>query len=359
MAKSWNYSEDKKRITIEPPKQRLGISGHRLSGVLGLDPYTSPFQMWCECTKLVKKPFEETKYIIAGRAAESKIIKYVADRFPNVISIEEYYGNIFNEYRYNNFKDDDLGNIFSGVIDAVSVKNDGRTIAMICECKTSSHPEHWANNTIPVAYALQGALYSYLKGLDRVLFACTFLTDMDYAHPEDIEVNDSNTILRVVKLEDLVFEVNGEYLNIEGCIQYAINWWNEYVLKGISPEFDEKQDKEYLKIIRATDATKDTELEEVCKQAIAIARDIANLKEDAGINSLEKELKSLETSIKNKMIEDDISSCGDYKLTKSVRQKFNEKLFADENEKLYNKYIETTESYTLSKNKKKDEEEGE
>ena len=301
MAKNWNYSEDKKRIIIDPPKQRLGVSGHRFSGVLGLNPYSTPFQMWCECTKLVKKPFEENKYIIAGRYAEPKIIQYVSERFPNIMSIEEYYGNVFDEYRYNNFKDDKLGNIFSGVIDAVSVKNDGKTIAMICECKTSGQAQNWANNTIPTEYACQGALYSYLKGLDRVLFACTFLDEMDYAHPENIQVTDKNTILRVVKLDDLIFAVDGEYLNIEGCIQKAISFWNDYVLTGISPEFDEKVDKEYLDIIRATDVAKDNELTEVCEKAIALARDIDTLKKDTGIMDMEKELKSLETSIKNKM----------------------------------------------------------
>lgn len=54
------------------------------------------------------------------------------------------------------------------------------------------------------------------------------------------------------------------------------------------------------------------------------------------------------------MMESDISTCGEYKLSKSVKTKFNEKLFAEENEKLYNSYVETIESYTLTKNKVKE-----
>ena len=354
MSKKWNYNQDKSEILIEPPTQTLRISGHRLSSILGLNKYQSPFGAWCEITKLAKLPFEDNKYLNAGRVLEPKIIEYVGKMFPNVMSIKEYYGTSFKEYEYNNFKDE--SNIFGGVIDAVSTKNDKKTIAMICECKTSSHPEEWRNDNVPVEYLLQGALYSYLKGLDRVLFACTFLDDVDYGRPEDVVVSEKNTVLVVKRLEDMIFEIDGEYLNIEGCMQKAREWWNEYVVTGISPKFDETIDKEYLDIIRATDVTKDTDLLEVCESAFALAKDIEMLKKDVGITEMEKELKSMETSIKNKMIEVDLSQCGNYKLSKKTSNKFNEKLFAEENSDTYDKYCETTVSYTLTKNKKKEEE---
>lgn len=350
MSKSWEYNVDKTNIIIEPPKQTLRISGHRLSSVLGLNKYQSPFGAWVEITKLAKLPFEDNKYLNAGRVLEPKIIEYVGKQFPNVMSIADYYGASFKEYEYNNFKDD--SNVFGGVIDAVSTRDDKKTIAMICECKTSSHPEQWKNGNVPVDYMLQGALYSYLKGLDRVLFACTFLDDVDYGRPEDVVVSDKNTILVVKKLDDMLFEVDGQYLNIKDCMEYAKQWWDAYVETGISPDFDEKKDKEYLDIIRATDETKDSDLLDVCDKALEIALKIDELKETSGINALEKRLKLLETSIKNKMMDDEISSCGKYKLTKKISNKFNEKAFAEKEPTLYNAYCEETESYTLTKNKK-------
>lgn len=350
MPKNWNYSEDGKHIIIEPPKQTNKISGHRLSAVLGLNNYSTPFQAFCEITKLAKPEIEDNKYLNAGRVLEPKIIEYVAKQFPNVMSIEQYYGNVFEEYRYNNFKDD--SKVFGGVIDAVSVKNDGKTIAMICECKTSGHPEQWRNGAIPTEYALQGALYSYLKGLDRVLFACTFLDDLDYGKPENVVVSDKNTILVVKRLDELIFDVNGEYLNIEGVMQYAEQWWKEHIETGISPEFDEKKDKEYLDIIRATDETKDNELIDVCDKALNLAIKIEELKETSGLKDLEKQLKLLETSIKNKMIEEDLPKCGGYKLSKKKTKTFNADLFAEEQPKLYESYCEEKESYTLTKDKK-------
>lgn len=354
MSKKWNYSSDHKRIIIDPPKQRLGISGHRLSAVLGLNKYSTPFMAWAEITKLVKQPFEENKYLNAGRVLEPKIIEYVGKHFPNVMSIEEYYGKVFDEYRYNNFKDE--SRIFSGVIDAVSTGNDKKTIQMICECKTSSHVEQWRNGNVPVEYLLQGALYSYLKGLDRVLFACTFLDEVDYGRPEDVQVSDKNTILVVKKLKDMIFEIDGEYYNIEGCMQLATQWWKDFVESGISPEFDEKADKQYLDLIRATDETKDNDLFNVCEEAIKLALKIDELKETSGINTLEKRLKLLETSIKNEMINVGATTCGAYKLTRKVTKKFNEEMFAKANPDEYENYIEEKESYTLTKSKKKEEE---
>lgn len=353
MAKNWDYNEDKTRVVITPPSQRLRITGHRLSSVLGLNKYQSPFGAWAEITKLVKLPFEDTKYTIFGKAVEPKLIKYVGDKFPNVVSIEDYYGIVFEEYRYNNFKD--ISDVFGGVIDAVSTKNDKKTITMICECKTSSHPEQWTNGNVPVDYLLQGALYSYLMGLDRVLFVCTFPQDIDYAHPDEYEVNDDNTILVVKKLEDMLFEVNGQYLNIEGCMEYANQWWDEYVKTGISPEFDEKLDKEYLDIIRATDMVKDNDLFDVCREAYETNDLIKRLKEESGINTLEKRLKQLETSIKNEMINKGYEKCNGYSLKRTIKQKFNENAFAESQPKLYESYLEEVESYTLSKIKKEEE----
>ena len=95
MAKIWDYTENKRQIVIEPPKQRLRITGHRMASVLGLNEYQTPFGAWAEITKLVKLPFEDTKYTLAGKALEPKIIEYVSKQLPNIMSIEDYYGNSF------------------------------------------------------------------------------------------------------------------------------------------------------------------------------------------------------------------------------------------------------------------------
>ena len=68
----WQYNEARTRIIVAPPKRTKKITGPRFSSVLGLNKYQTPFGAWCEITGLVKLPFEDNKFTIAG-----KTLKYV------------------------------------------------------------------------------------------------------------------------------------------------------------------------------------------------------------------------------------------------------------------------------------------
>lgn len=373
---NWKYNENKTRIILEnPPKRTKAITGHRFSSVLGLNKHQTPFGAWCEIVGLVKLPFEDNKYTIAGKTIEPKQIDYARQKFPNVMNMEEYYGNSIDDYRYSNFKD--LNRIFDGVRDFVCTKNDRRTIKLVGECKTSSKPQDWANQNVPLDYLCQNMLYTYLDKLDTMMFVASFLNEMDYNHPDRYVVNDENTILVVKKLSDCILplphdypstsdEYKGDwttndviYGGINDCIKYCEDWWEIYIESGISPEFDEKRDKEYLDIIRASKPTEDNALIDVCAEAINLAKEIKDLKISSGLKAKEDELKVLEACIKEKMISDEIYTCKGYTLKQSTKKVFNEKMFAKENEKLYNKYVEDTISYTLSKNIKEEETNGE
>lgn len=350
---NWHYSEDRKRIILdEPPKKTLRISGHRFSTVLGLNQYATKFQAWAEITRLVKVPFVENKYIILGRYAEPKIIDYVRNKFPNVMSMEEYYGEALSDYKYNNFKYD--SKIFGGMFDFVCTKNDKKTISLIGEIKTTSKVQLFTENDIPIEYQLQAALYAKLKGLDRVLFVVSFATEEDYMHPEMFEPTDENTILVVKYLSDMVFDINGEYCGIDDCMEKAVYFWDTYVKTGISPEFDEVKDKEYLDIIRASQPSNDNDLITLCNEGIELAKEIKELEVTSGLKNKKNELKIIETAIKNKMIENQDECCGRYKLSMKMKNVFDEETFAEKEEKLYNKYVTQKIEYKLSKDLKEE-----
>ena len=351
---TWHYSDDRKRIILdERPSRFKYITGTRLASILGLNEYSSPFQSWCECTKILTPPYEDTIYTMFGKINEPKQREYVAQKFPNIVGPEEYFGGLYETVKWNFF--DEKFKPFAGLWDAVSTKNDGKTIAAVIEFKTASSPVKWCNNEVPISYGLQGALYAKLLGLDKVIFVVSFPERLDYAHPEKFKVTPENTKIIVKKLSEMYFNVNGEYLDIEGCMEKAEQIWNEYVITGISPEFDEELDKEYLSILRKNQPVYDTELSDLCNQAIEIAKSIDTLSTQSGIKELEKELKILEKAIKEGMLSENLDVVGKYKLKRATKQKFNEKLFAQENEKLYNRYIEETISYTLSKDMKEGE----
>lgn len=356
MAKEWKYGEQNNNIILaEKPKQRLRITGHRIASVLGLNPWQTEFGAWVEITKLAKLPFEDSKYTLFGKAVEPKLIDIAREKFPNVMSIEEYYGNNIDRYKWNNFVDD--SNVFGGIIDAVATKEDLKTLTMIVECKSSSKPQEWGNNNVPISYLLQGCLYSYLKGLDRVLFICCFPQDLDYNHPEQFEPNSENTIMVVKKIKDVLIPMpNGEYITFEEAIDYCEEWWDKYIETGVSPEFDEVKDKEYLDIIRTSKPINDNSLEELCDKAKDLVKAIETAKEVSGVKDLEKQLKTIETNIKeglmNNLGEGETKiSCKQYSLNGTIKEKFNEKQFAKEHPKTYEKYIEKELTYRLSKKK--------
>lgn len=350
----WSYSDNRKQIIIAPPKRTKKITGHRFSSVLGLNKYQTPFGAWSEITGLVKLPFEDNKFTIAGKTIEPKQIDYVRSKFPNIKSCEEYYGNSFSEYQYSNFKD--LGLIFDGVRDFVSTKNDGVTIAMVGECKTSSKPQDWENNNVPIDYLCQGMLYSYLDKLDKILYVTSFLQPMDYNDPSKYVVSEENTKLTVKKLSECFLPLpTNEYGTVELAIEYCEEWWKKHVEGGISPEFDEVLDKEYLDIIRKSKPSNDTALDELCLEGIALAKQIAELKVTSGLTALEKDLKLIEASIKATLMEKNLDGCGKYKLTRKVSKVFDEDTFAKEHQTVYDKYCTEEVSYKLSKNLKEEE----
>lgn len=354
----WKYSEDKKQIILENKPTRFKyITGTRLASLLGLNPYSSPFQCWCECTRLVTPPYEETIYTKAGRVIEPLQRKYVSEKFPNIVSPEDYFGDVFEQVRWNFFRDDQKP--FAGCWDAVGTKDNKKDIVMVVEFKTASDPRKW-DNTMPVYYELQGALYAKLLGLDRILFVASFLDKLDYAHPELFVPDEKNTKMIVKKLKDMVFEINGKLLSIDEVLDLAKDLWNKYIETGVSPEFDEEKDKEYLDIIRTSKPANDNDLDTLCNAARLLEEEINRIKLENGLESKEKELKSIIDGIKETMI--DMLKDGEtkmaykqYKLSGSISNKFDTTSFKKDNPKLYELYCKPSITYRLLNNKEEGE----
>lgn len=51
---------DGNRVKVTPPKKCKKITGTRFATILGLNPWSTEFEMWCAITKTYEKPFEDT-----------------------------------------------------------------------------------------------------------------------------------------------------------------------------------------------------------------------------------------------------------------------------------------------------------
>ena len=248
-----NHIEIKDPDKIKPKK----ITGTRLASVLGMNRWNTPFQTWCEITKAYSKPFEDTKYTLAGKAIEPKQLQYLKDEYDfDVLTPTDVYGSDYFNQTYGDFFSD--VEVFGGMWDGI-IKDKTRVI----ECKTTKRAEDWLgeNGALcpPVYYEVQACLYAWLIGCEDVTMIVSFLEDSDYDDPEGYEVTDENTAV-------CSFNIDKYWDFKEDIIKPAYEWWDKHIKTGVSPTFDETKDKEYLVALRTKTAPKENEIDELLKE---------------------------------------------------------------------------------------------
>lgn len=229
------------QVKIIPPKNPKKITGTRFASILGLNPWSTPFEIWCEITRTYEKPFLDTIYTKAGKIIEPKQIDYMKSAYymPNLRTPTDLYGRDYFKKMYGDFFHEDK--IFGGMWDSILVDK-LETPEIVLEFKTTKRVEDWKGK-IPEYYALQAALYAYLLRVDLVYMVASFLNDSDYHEPENYEPDHKNTNV-------YPFEISMHFPDFHNKINFAIEWWNKHVIQGISPVFDEKKDAEILKELR-------------------------------------------------------------------------------------------------------------
>ena len=228
---------DDNRIQIAPPKKTKKVTGTRFATILGLNPWSTDFEMWCAITKTYEVPFVDTIYTVAGKTIEPKQAEYMKRSYGmDLISPTDRYGADYFNKTYGDFfpENKKLG----GMWDYLATDEEGK-VDTVLEMKTTKRAEDWADD-IPEYYALQAALYAYLLGIDKVVMVASFLEEKDYDKPENFKPSYKNTIT-------VEFKVSERYPDFAGKVAQVEKWWNEHVKTGISPVFDEKRDEAILK----------------------------------------------------------------------------------------------------------------
>lgn len=274
------------RIKITPPKKTKKVTGTRFATILGLNPWSTDFEMWCAITKTYEKPFEDTIYTVAGKTIEPKQAAYMEQSYgveiirPSDVWGEDYFSQTWGDF----FKENKhLG----GMWDYLMKGEDGKVEAVL-EMKTTKRAEDWEND-IPEYYALQAALYAYLYGVDDVIMVASFLSPTDYDNPEAFKPNIGNTIT-------VSFKVSERYPDFAEKVATVEKWWSDYVTTGISPEYDEKKDADILKALRTNSLTADTDIKELIAEAETLKTELDEIA--ASTNEKEKRYKELNEVLK-------------------------------------------------------------
>lgn len=281
-----NHVENK---TKKRPKK---ITATRFATVLGLNPWSTPFEVWCNVTHTYEKPFEDTIYTAAGKAIEPKQINYMREAYAmdNLRTPTDIYGVDYFNRTFGDFFHDEK--ICGGMWDSLLVDEDSGLPEAVLEFKTTKRSEDWED--IPEYYALQAALYAYLLGVDDVIMIASFLSPKDYENPDAFIPSASNTLTRE-------FKVSERYPDFVEKVATVENWWKQYVETGISPDFDEKRDEEILKALRTNTAPSDGDIDALMAEAEQLRTKLDEAKK--AVSGDEKRLKTLEDAIKGRMIE--------------------------------------------------------
>lgn len=335
---------DGNKIQIIPPKRPKKLTGTRFATILGLNPWSTPFEIWCEVTRTYQKPFEDTIYTIAGKTIEPKQAEYMKQTYfmSNLVTPTDIWGKDYFRQTYGDFFKESP--VLGGMWDYLLYGKDGKPTTVL-EMKTSKRVEDWKDD-IPEYYALQAALYAYLLGVDEVIMVASFLEPKDYDDPEKFVCSGDNTITRPFKVSERYPDFEKKY------VKPALKWWKDYVESGISPAFDERKDAEILKALRTNNLSPETDMAALVKEAEDLKAKLdahaAEVAED------EKRYKVLTDMIKAKAVEQfrdgDTKSVitGNrymWEVRKSERSSIDKKLM--EKDGILEKYTVTTPTYAI------------
>ena len=278
-------------IEITPPKKTKKLTGTRFASIFGLNPWSTDFEIWCAVTKTWEAPFEDTIYTIAGKTIEPKQIEYMRTAYGmyNLKTPTDIYGADYFKKTWGDFFHDTP--TLGGMWDSLLVDENGKPVGVL-EFKTTKRSEDWAND-VPEYYALQAALYAYLLGVDDVIMVASFLEPSDYEHPENFVPSAKNTIT-------VEFKVSERYPNFGQLVAQAQAWWNEHVVTGISPEYDEKKDAEILKALRTNSLSPDTNIDDLIAEAESLKTELETVY--ATVADKEKRLKTVTDQIKKSLV---------------------------------------------------------
>lgn len=297
------------QIVLEKPcanPKKLTMT--RLGSILGINAWSSDFEVWCEMNRVWSDTFTENESTKAGNVIEPIVREYLKTKVyesDNIVSPEEYYGNLYDKLMIKKdfFQDN---KIFGGMWDTARVKQGDKDVFLeILEQKTTKRSEDWVDG-VPLYYLVQGLGYAHMLGVNYLSMVVTVLDDKHLRHPERFKPNAKNTAQYDFIVDETKITLpSGEKVTIAECFDIAEQWYQKHVVKGVSPLFDPntERNKHILdETFTLTYYDRDNAIEDSSTEYKELAKKIAIIEEKNDLPKMKKRLESLKTEIITKLI---------------------------------------------------------
>lgn len=282
---------DKRNMTREDwlEQRKKGLGGSDSSGILGLNPYCSAFQVYCDKVDLLPEQ-PDNEAMRQGRDFE----EYVAKRFEEASGKKTKNCNYILQHPHYPFM---LANVDRLIV--------GENAGL--ECKTTSvlNKTDFEGGDVPPNYYTQCIHYMAVTGAEKWYLAILVLNKGFYW----FEIKRSEEEINALEAEETRF-------------------WKNHVEAGVEPAADgSERAKEVLKTLYPIG---DDDLEVDLMPYEGELRRATEI--DTRIRTLEKEREQINQELKQYMKEATVGYCGDYRVTwrNGERRTFDVKKFADE-----------------------------
>ena len=283
--------------------RQIGIGGSDAAAACGFSKWKSPAQLYIEKTCQIQKEEGESEHLRQGRDFED----YVAQRFCEETG---------KKVRRDNFMMADSEYPF--LIADIDRRVVGEDAILECKTTTPYNRDKWADGQIPIEYELQCLHYMSVTGARKCYIAClVFGTDF------------------------IIREIDWDDETIQMLRAKEIEFWTDYVEKGVMPEPDGSS--AYDEALRnrfrgGLEESIDLEVDVSSYRAYQETKDL--------IKDLEAQTKAFEQDLKLQMGDNNFGESKFFKVTykPSTSVRLDTKRIKKEAPEIYEKYGKETES---------------
>lgn len=134
------------------------VTGTSMGGILGISPFTTPFQVACSLLGLAREDISDKPAVKTGQFLEGRIIDYIGQVYPEYgVFVPAEIVHPKREGDHDTWESDFEDDVFAGHVDGYVMNGDDN---YILEIKTSANMKSWENG-VPEYYFWQVALYNH------------------------------------------------------------------------------------------------------------------------------------------------------------------------------------------------------